>query len=172
MASVRRILQTTQAMIPSIKQIEAADAVLVFGEDVTNTAPRVALALRQSVRNKSFELAEQMGLPQWQDAAVRNLAQDQRSPLMIVSAMDTRLDDVASQCISLAPDQIAEFRLSIVEALAGEPSSNKQANQIAEILQSAKNPLIISGSSMLHWGIVNAAVAIAESLCTEPSGVC
>jgi NADH-quinone oxidoreductase subunit G len=170
MASVRRILQTTQAMIPSIKQIEAADAVLVLGEDITHTAPRVALALRQSVRNKSFELAEQMGLPQWQDAAVRNLAQDQRSPLIIVSAMETRLDDIASQCISLAPDQIAEFAVSIVEALAGEPSSNKQANQIAEILQSAKNPLIISGTSMVHWGIVNAAVAIAESLCTEPSG--
>ena len=78
MASIRRILQTTQAANPSIKQIETADAVLVFGEDVTNTATRVALALRQSVRNKSFELAEQMGLPHWQDAAVRNLAQDQR----------------------------------------------------------------------------------------------
>lgn len=170
MASIRRILQTTMAVNPSIKQIEAADAVLVFGEDVTNTAPRVALALRQSVRNKSFELAEQMGLPQWQDAAVRNLAQDQRSPLVIVSAMDTRLDDVASQCISLAPDQIADFGVSIVEALAGEPSSNQQANQIAEILQSAKNPLIVSGSSMLNWGIVNSAVAIAESLCGEQSG--
>jgi len=169
MASVRRILQTTQAANPSIKQIETADAVLVFGEDVTNTAPRVALALRQSVRNKSFELAEQMGLPHWQDAAVRNLAQDQRSPLMIVSSMDTRLDDIASQCISLAPDQIAEFGVSIVEALAGESSANQQANEIAEILQSAKNPLIISGTSMSHWGIINSAVAIAESLCVKQS---
>lgn len=169
MASVRRILQTTQAANPSIKQIETADAVLVFGEDVTNTAPRVALALRQSVRNKSFELAEQMGLPHWQDAAVRNLAQDQRSPLMIVSSMDTRLDDIASQCISLAPDQIAEFGVSIVEALAGESSANQQANEIAEILQSAINPLIISGTSMSHWGIINSAVAIAESLCVKQS---
>jgi NADH-quinone oxidoreductase subunit G len=110
-----------------------------------------------------------MGLPHWQDAAVRNLAQDQRSPLMIVSSMDTRLDDIASQCISLAPDQIAEFGVSIVEALAGESSANQQANEIAEILQSAKNPLIISGTSMSHWGIINSAVAIAESLCVKQS---
>jgi NADH-quinone oxidoreductase subunit G len=169
MASVSQILQTTKAVNPSIKQIEAADAILVFGEDVTNTAPRVALALRQSVRNKSFELAEQMGLPQWQDAAIRNLAQDQLSPMLIVSAMDTRLDDVASQCISLAPDQIAEFGVAIVEAMAGEPTSNTQANEIAQILQCAKNPLVISGTSMQHWGIINSAVAIAESLCGKKS---
>ena len=169
MDSIRRILQTTVAANPSIKQIEAADAVLILGEDVTNTAPRVALALRQSLRNKAIELAEQMGLPPWQDAAVRNLAQDQRSPLIIVSPMDTRLDDVASQSISLAPDQIAEFGVAIVEALAGEPSSNQQANQIAELLQAAKNPLIVTGSSLLHWGIINSAVAIAESLCGPES---
>jgi NADH-quinone oxidoreductase subunit G len=37
---------------PSISEIEQADAVVILGEDVTNTAPRLALALRQSVRNK------------------------------------------------------------------------------------------------------------------------
>ena len=168
MSAVALILKTTKAQIPSIKKIEAADAILVLGEDVTNTAPRVALALRQSVRNKSFELAAQMGLPQWQDAAVRNLAQDQRSPMIIVSAMDTKLDDVASECISLAPDQIADLTVAIVAALANQASgNNEQANQIAQILQSAKNPLIVTGSSMLNLGIIDGAVAIAEALCTD-----
>lgn len=101
--SILSILQTTTAINPSIKKMESADAVLILGEDVTNTAPRVALALRQAVRNKAFELAEQMGLPLWQDAAVRNLAQDNLSPLIIVSAMDTRLDDISSNSISLHP---------------------------------------------------------------------
>lgn len=167
MAAIRRILKTTKALNPSIKQIESADAILILGEDVTNTAPRVALALRQAIRNKSYQLAEQMGLPKWQDAAVRNLAQDQRSPMIIVSAMDTRLDDVASHCLSMAPDKIAEFGVAIVEAMAGESTSNKQAIKVAEILQSAKNPLIVSGASMQHWDIVNCAVAIAESLCSK-----
>ena len=171
MAAVLKVLKTSKASNPTIKQMETADAILVLGEDVTNTAPRAALAMRQALRNKSFELAEQIGLPQWQDAAVRNLAQDQLSPMIIVSAMDTRLDDVASQCISLAPDQIAEFAVSVVEAMAGETVVDKQAKQVAAILQQAKNPLIISGTSMQHRGIINGAVAVAEALFSKETNV-
>jgi len=40
---IATILQSTKSINPSIKQIETADAVLILGEDVTNTAPRVAL---------------------------------------------------------------------------------------------------------------------------------
>ena len=35
-----------------LAEIETADAVLVLGEDVANTAPRLALALRQAVRHR------------------------------------------------------------------------------------------------------------------------
>ena len=171
MAAVLKVLKTSKASNPTIKQMETADAILVLGEDVTNTAPRAALAMRQALRNKSFALAEQIGLPQWQDAAVRNLAQDQLSPMIIVSAMDTRLDDVASQFISLAPDQIAEFAVSVVEAMAGEAVTDKQAKQVASILQQAKNPLIVSGTSMQHRGIINGAVAVAEALFTKETNV-
>ena len=162
--SIVNILQTTKSINPSIKQIETADAVLILGEDVTNTAPRVALALRQSVRNKAFELAEQMGLPPWQDAAIRNLAQDQRSPMTVVSAMDTRLDDVASTCVSLAPDDIAAFGHAVAAALAGETTDNTEADAAAQMLKAAKNPLIVSGSSMAHQGIINSAAAVADAL--------
>ena len=91
-----QLQQHSAAVIPDIATIESADAVLILGEDVTNTAPRIALALRQSVRNKAYELAADLRLETWQDAAIRNLAQDQRSPLYIASVADTRLDDVAS----------------------------------------------------------------------------
>ena len=70
-------------VIPDIATIESADAVLVLGEDITNTAPRIALALRQSVRNKALRYGcGQLRLETWQDAAIRNLAQDQlQSPV-------------------------------------------------------------------------------------------
>jgi NADH-quinone oxidoreductase subunit G len=164
MDSIANILQTSMSINPSVKQIETADAILILGEDVTNTAPRVALALRQSVRNKAFELAEQMGLPPWQDAAIRNLAQDQRSPMTIVSAMDTRLDDVASVCVSLAPDDIAAFGHAVAAALVGEITNNPQADAAAQMLKMAKNPLIVSGSSMAHQGVINSAAAVADAL--------
>src|SRR5690606_6270450 len=70
--------------IASIKDIEQADAVLILGEDVTNTAARMALALRQAVRNKAKDMAEAAKFPLWHDAAVRKLAMDAKSPLFIV----------------------------------------------------------------------------------------
>ena len=162
--SILSILQTTTAVNPSIKKMESADAVLILGEDVTNTAPRVALALRQAVRNKAFELAEQMGLPLWQDAAVRNLAQDNLSPLIIVSAMDTRLDDISSNSISLAPHEIATFGRAVAGALNGEKTDDPDVTSTAEILKNAKNPLIISGSSMGSQDVINSAVEVAEAI--------
>ena len=82
---------------PSVREIERADAVIIIGEDITNTAPRIALAVRQSVRNKASELAELNNIPVWQDAAVRELAQQERGPLFILSNAASRLDDVAQQ---------------------------------------------------------------------------
>ncbi|MCS5587625.1 MAG: NADH-quinone oxidoreductase subunit NuoG [Porticoccaceae bacterium] len=162
--SIINIQKTTVATNPTIKQMESADAILILGEDITNTAPRVALALRQALRNKSFELAEQLGLPEWQDAAVRNLAQDQLSPMVIVSAMDSRLDDVASQLISLSPAAIADFSCAVTASLQGQESDDKRVQQVANMLSAAKRPLIISGSSMLSANIVDSAACLAEAL--------
>lgn len=162
--SIINIQKTTRAINPTIKQIETADAILILGEDITHTAPRVALALRQAVRNKSFELAEQLGLPQWQDAAVRNLAQDQRSPMVIVSTLDSRLDDVASQLITLTPEGIADFAAAVTQSLQGQQVEDEQANQVASILSTAERPLIISGSSLLSTQIVESAACLAETV--------
>ena len=143
--------------------METADAVLILGEDVTHTAPRVALGLRQAVRNKAHELAKQAGLAVWQDAAVRNLAQDQRSPMIIVSAMETRLDDIASQTVSLAPQDIALFGHAVARAIAGQPSDDESVNEAAAALKNAQRPLVVSGSSMLHSAIVDSAAAVADA---------
>lgn len=158
------ILQATRAINPSIKQMESADAVLVLGEDLTNSAPRVALALRQAVRNKSIAMAEQIGIPEWQDAAVRNLAQDALSPLIIVSSAATRLDDIASHVHTLAPNDIANFGDVLIEHLRGNISEDVDIINIADCLMTAKSPLIISGVSLLERGILDSAAGLAETL--------
>jgi NADH-quinone oxidoreductase subunit G len=165
--SIINIQKTTRATNPTIKQMESADAVVILGEDITNTAPRVALALRQAVRNKSFELAEQLGLPRWQDAAVRNLAQDQRSPMVIVSTLDSRLDDVASQLITLTPEGIADFANAVTASLQGQQVDDQRADQVASMLSTAVRPLIISGSSLLSTDIVESAACLAEAVHSE-----
>ena len=114
-------LQAGPAATPDIAAIEAADAVLILGEDVTASAPRLALALRQSVRNAAYERAAAAGIKPWQDDAVRNLAQDLRSPLYIAHPGGTRLDDVATAHVSLAPGNLAAFGEAVAAALAGLP---------------------------------------------------
>ncbi|MFC6670280.1 hypothetical protein [Marinobacterium aestuariivivens] len=63
-----------------MQQVEQCDAALVIGEDIAATAPRLALSLRQLVRNRSFALAAEQKIAPWQDAAVRGIGQSLRSP--------------------------------------------------------------------------------------------
>ena len=153
---------------PSVKEIESADAVIIIGEDVTNVAPRIALALRQSVRNKAMELADGCNIPQWQDAAVRELAQHDRSPLAILSSYATRLDDVASDVVIDSPVALANIAAAIankVSSAAPASSINHEAvEQIAEQLSNAKRPLVIAGSSAGSIAQIQAAANIARAL--------
>ena len=57
------ILRDGPVSTPSMRKVESADAVLILGEDVTNTAPRLALSLRQSVRNRAKQMAGAMKIP-------------------------------------------------------------------------------------------------------------
>jgi NADH-quinone oxidoreductase subunit G len=168
---VLRLQQDSPAVVPDIATIESADAVLILGEDLTNTAPRIALALRQSVRNKAYELAAELRLETWQDAAIRNLAQDQLSPLYIAAVADTPLDDVATDRISLAPDDIARLGSAIAANIAGQPGADLeqtlqvQAAAIATALAGAQRPLIISGTGCASAAVLTAAAQVAEALC-------
>lgn len=169
---VSEILRNGSVITPSIRQIEAADTVLVLGEDVTNTAPRMALALRQAVRNKAKKLAEEKHIPLWQDEAVRNLAQDQLSPLFSVAMSHTPLDDVAEATLTLRPADIARFGYAIAAeldvSLAAVDGLDNQTVQmvkrIAQTLKEAANPLIISGSGCQSLDVVEAASAVAHAL--------
>ena len=155
---------------PSVREIETADAVLILGEDVTNVAPRIALALRQSVRNKAKDLAEQSRIPQWQDAAVRELAQHERSPLSIISPAVSRLDDVASdrviESLSIVAAMGHQIANKIVTSAPNASSSTEYdevIEKIAEQLKAAKRPLIIAGNSN-GSEVIKAAANIARAL--------
>ncbi len=175
MGNIRDQLRSTSARLPSLREVESADAILVLGEDITNTAPRLALSLRQSVRNKAFELADEMHLPHWQDAAVRNLAQDQLSPMFIAAVTKTRLDDVAEESVSLAPDDIARLGVAIAHRVgAGMPDVDgldeglaALADRIADALGTAREPLVVSGTGCRHEGVVRSAAVIANALAAK-----
>ena len=153
---------------PSVREIEKADAVVVVGEDITNVAPRIALALRQSVRNKAKELAEGSNIPAWQDAAVKELAQNDRSPLAILSSYATRLDDVASDVVIDSPSELISIGSAIASSISDKaPSANSNedtVSRIADQLVNAKRPLVIAGSSVGNIGLIKVAANIARAL--------
>jgi NADH-quinone oxidoreductase subunit G len=169
---ISEFIQRGSVPIPSLRQIENADAIFILGEDVTNTAPMIALALRQAIRNVPNEEARQKGIPLWNDAPVRDLAQDTRSPLFIASSFNDPLDDIALETVRIPYSDIASlgFRVaSILDNNAPDPKNEKKpqqelAGKIAFALKNAKNPLIISGVSCCDEAIVHAALNVVTSL--------
>ena len=160
------------ARIASIADVEAADAVLILGEDILNTAPRVALALRQAVRNLSMDMAAGAGIPTWQDAGVRGHAQHARNPLLIASTAPTRIDDIASAAWRAAPESIAAAGFAIAHGLddgfaAGTGGAKFDAQFVEQALAAlagAEKPLIVSGSGCASRDVLEAAANVAWAL--------
>jgi NADH-quinone oxidoreductase subunit G len=167
------ILQNGPARTPSLEEMEHADAVFVLGEDVTNVLPVMALRLRQSVRQRSMQHARDFKIPLWLDHAVRELAQDEKSPLFIAAPYATKLDDVATDVVHAAPDDLARLGFAVAHAIdEGAPAVsdlssewNVLAARIAEALRAAQSPLIVSGASCRSRAVVEAAAQVAWALC-------
>ena len=177
--TITEFLQNSGVCTPSLKQIEKADAILVLGEDLTNTAPMIALALRQSVRNVPNKEANAKGIPLWNDVPVRELAQDVRSPVFIATPFTDSLDETAEDVFFAAPQDIAVLGNTVAQNLDNKAPVAKSdrkviqklAGKIALSLKSAKNPLIISGISCSDMAIVHAALNIVYSLLSNGSNV-
>jgi len=169
---ILEIYATRPVNIASVKDIEASDAVLILGEDVTNTAARLALALRQSVKNLGKEMAAKYKFPAWHDAAIRQLAMDRKSPLYILSGHSTRLDDVAKVVHIASAGQSARIGFAVAHALDSSApavsglTAEEQTlvSAIAADLKAAKQPLIVSGTGALEPALLAAAANIASAL--------
>ena len=169
---VVQVLKDSPLPIPNMRDIEDHDAIFVLGEDLTQTAARMALALRQSVKGKAEDMADAMRVQPWLDAAVKNIGQDALNPLFIASLAETKLDDVAEECVHAAPDDLARIGFAVAHALdASAPAVEgldtealELAQRIANALLAAKRPLIIAGTSLGSKALIEAAANIAKAL--------
>jgi NADH-quinone oxidoreductase subunit G len=182
LSAVLSILRHGPARTPSLHDVEQADAVLVLGEDVTNVAPRLALALRQAVRQQPLRQADKLRIPRWQDAAARELIQQQTGPLFIATPSCTRLDDVATETCRAAPDDVARLGFAVAHALSADappvPALSDEmwalASRIAQELRQAERPLVVSGTSLRSEAVLHAAANVAWALCDtkRPAHLC
>ncbi|MBI1910948.1 MAG: NADH-quinone oxidoreductase subunit NuoG [Deltaproteobacteria bacterium] len=174
-SEIIRILRNSPAPSPSLRQIELSDAVLILGEDVTNTAPMMALALRQAARQRPMEVAKRLRIPEWDDTAIRTATQGINSPFYVAAPYSTKLDDIAAALYHAPPDDIARLGFAVThmldssvpmpEGLSDEARS--LASGIAKDLVSANNPLIVSGTGCGSIAVIQAAANIAWALCKK-----
>lgn len=171
-SSMLEILRSCPARSPSLHEIELSDAVLILGEDVTNVAPRMALSLRQSVRQHAVTTLDKMHIPLWDDYSARNALQDAKGPLFIATPAATRLDEVATKTYRAAPDDVARLGFAVARALDEQASAvpdlsseiHDLAKEIAHALKHAQRPVVIAGGSCKSTAIIQAAANVARAL--------
>ena len=172
-STVVKLLREGPARSATLSEANKADAVLVLGEDLTHTAPMLALAVRQSARQSPMQIADSLGIPRWDDAAVRGAVQDRRGPVFIAAYSCTGLDDVATETFRGAPCDLARLSFAVAALLGAEGPSVEDlpdgvrdlARGIAQALREAERPLVISGTSAGSEAILRGAAAVAGALC-------
>ena len=162
-------------LCPTVLEVEQCDAVLILGEDVLNTAPRIALALRQTARNVTFDMATTAQIPAWQDAGVRSHGQEAKSPCYSATPLPTQCDDFATMTLHAAAQDIAIAGEAIARVLAGEAAgavplaATQFVADAAQALAGALRPLIVSGTGAMSRAVLSAAAAVTQALLTKGS---
>ncbi|WEK21157.1 MAG: NADH-quinone oxidoreductase subunit NuoG [Candidatus Pedobacter colombiensis] len=149
MRTTLHIVNSGHIHTPTLKETETADVILILGEDLTNAAPMLALAIRQAAHKKGL--------------------------IFTAYPTQTKLDELASKNHYLVPDEIARLGFAIANVLnetAPAPIKMKReglkdAQHIANMLKKAERPLIICGTSLYNEAILKAAANIAYALATE-----
>lgn len=182
----------------SLAQIEQADAVLVLGEDITQTSSRVALSLRQAAKNKQKQMAAALRTETWLAEPVRRIGQEAYSPIYLASVNDTKLSDIAKQSVVASIDDIARLGFLVGEVIAnfaddlddieqseqaffakeatGELVQDDElmvnlAHHIAYDLIMADRPLVVSGTGLSSPNVIAATGFIAQELTKKRSKI-
>lgn len=171
-ARVLQVLREGAVPAADIRSIEAADAAFVLGEDVTSTAARVALALRQTARGRARDLGAQKNVAEWQVIALADLVQRQLNPVFIASVEATRLDDIARETLHAAPPDLARLGHAVAHCIDAtapavsdlDAATAQQARRIADALLAAKAPVIVCGTGAASMAVIEAAANVAAAL--------
>lgn len=170
--AILRVLRKGPVPSASLHEVELGDAAFVIGEDLTNVAPIMALRLRQSVRQAPLRRVEKMNIPAWLDQAAREAIQSDEGPLFLATPYETKLEDIATETVHAAPDDIARLAFAVAHEIDPDApavedlrdSSRALAAKIAQALLAAERPLVVSGCSLGSVAAIDGAAQIAWAL--------
>ncbi|NGZ59702.1 MAG: NADH-quinone oxidoreductase subunit G [Nitrospira sp. LK265] len=171
-STILNILRSGPVPSASIQDAEQSDAVFVLGEDLLNDAPRLALAILQSVRQQPMERIDELKIARWDETAVRNAVQDRRGPLFVAGYRRTWFHDYATHSYFAGPDDIARLGFAVAGIIGNDAPSvpnltddvRHLAQRIADALTQAKRPLIIAGTRSGSRATIEAAANVAWAL--------
>ncbi len=182
------VLSTEGIYNPGMTDIESHDAVLVLGEDITQTSSRVALSVRQAAKNEGLKMAAALKTQAWLAEPVKRIAQDALSPVYVIDVTQTKLEDISKASVVATPEDIIKLGFKVANEIANfaddlseitDPQAHEQQNtddnvdiddmqalaqQIAYDLIQADQPLIVSGSSLSSTALIEAAAQITQAL--------
>ncbi|MGM8898567.1 MULTISPECIES: NADH-quinone oxidoreductase subunit NuoG [unclassified Psychrobacter] len=182
------VLSTEGIYNPSLTDVESHDAVLVLGEDITQTSSRVALSVRQAAKNEGLKMAATLKTQAWLAEPVKRIAQDALSPVYVIDVTQTKLEDISKASVVATPEDIIKLGFKVANEIANfaddlkqiqDPQATEQqdtdvsadtdgmqalAQQIAYDLIQAEKPLVVSGSSLSSTALIEAAAQITQVL--------
>ncbi|MGP5435818.1 NADH-quinone oxidoreductase subunit NuoG [Psychrobacter alimentarius] len=189
------VLSTEGIYNPSMTDIESYDAVLVLGEDITQTSSRVALSVRQAAKNEGLKMAAALQTQPWLAEPVKRIAQDALSPVYVIDVTQTKLEDISKVSVVATPEDITKLGFKVAEEIArfsddlakiAHPQDSKQqdasadanidgmqslAQQIAYDLIQADKPLVISGTGLSSVALIEAAAQITQALTQKRAAI-
>ncbi|QIQ41207.1 MAG: NADH-quinone oxidoreductase subunit NuoG [Buchnera aphidicola (Aphis urticata)] len=169
---ILNVFKNNNLYIPSLKEIEDYDVILILGEDLTQTSPRIALSVRQAIKNKAKDIAELNGIPRWNANVISNIAENHKNSLYITCTHETKLDDISDWCYFAPTHDQSKFGAAIAYNLDNNLPPVKdlssflleKAAVISKKLLNAKKVLIISGTNSFSTSIIKTAINIAISI--------
>ena len=192
------VLSTEGIYNPGMTDIESHDAVLVLGEDITQTSPRVALSIRQAAKNEALKMAAATKTQSWLAEPVKRIAQGAQSPVYIIDVTQTKLEDISKVSVVATPEDITKLGFKVADEITNfaddfaeivDPSTAEQdaddtadtnvnadpmqalAQQIAYDLIQADKPLVVSGSSLSSTALIEAAAQITQALSQKRAAI-
>ncbi len=185
------VLSTEGIYNPGMTDIESHDAVLVLGEDITQTSSRVALSIRQAAKNEAIKMAAATKTQSWLAEPVKRIGQGVQSPVYVIDVIQTKLEDISKVSVVATPEDITKLGFKVADAIAdfaddlaeiAEPTSDSDddangdamqalAQQIAYDLIQADKPLVVSGSSLSSTALIEAAAQITQALSQKRAAI-
>ncbi|CAL4319412.1 NADH-quinone oxidoreductase subunit G [Buchnera aphidicola (Periphyllus testudinaceus)] len=169
---ILKIVKSNNIKIPSLKEVEEYDSILVLGEDITQTSSRLALSIRQALKKRSKKFLKNNKIDDWHASAINNIQKNNKKFLFLTNTNKTKLEDISSYTyVSNIKNQVyfsnyilKNLNKEFDEFFILEENIKEKITYITDVLLKSKKVLIVSGSHSRNISLIKYAYNISLTL--------